>query len=76
MFKWESGRQYTGQGLGWVPKPRLDIDDQSQCGVFEAPVTCPVIERLGGVTNPRYNFDCASFDSHRDKNGPSNELVE
>jgi len=50
MFKWESGRRYTGQGLGWVPEPRLHIDDQSQCGVFEAPVTCLVIERLGGVT--------------------------
>ena len=52
MFKWESGRLYTGQGLGLVPEPRLDIDDQSQCGIFGAPVTCPVIEHLGGITVP------------------------
>ncbi|OAP19254.1 hypothetical protein AXX17_AT1G38480 [Arabidopsis thaliana] len=49
-FKLESGRQYAGQGLRWVPKPRLDVDDQSQCGVFGAPMTFLVIERLGGVT--------------------------
>jgi len=48
--KWESGRQYADQGLGLVPEPRLDVDDQSQCGVFGAPVTCLVMERLKDVT--------------------------
>jgi len=33
---WESGHQYAGQGLGLVPEPQLDVDDQSQCGIFEA----------------------------------------
>jgi len=33
-----------------VPEPRLDVDDQSQCGIFGAPETCLVIERLKGVT--------------------------